>query len=101
VVQAGVGPDDFYVTAIYPTEISVNGQWIPVQAQRMDAAIAVTQTADGPIARCKLLRDLQVGESVVIGSEGIRTRRKDTSLKPRSSPKNSALWAQGCLASAG
>jgi N-dimethylarginine dimethylaminohydrolase len=70
VVQAGVAPDDFYVTAIYPTEISVNGQWIPVQAQRMDAAIAVTQTADGPIACCKLLRDLQVGESVVIGSEG-------------------------------
>jgi lysine-ketoglutarate reductase/saccharopine dehydrogenase-like protein (TIGR00300 family) len=93
VVQAGVAPDDFYVTAIYPTEISVNGQWIPVQAQRMDAAIAVTQTADGPIACCKLLRDLQVGESVVIGSEGIRTRRNDTSLKPRSSEEFSFMGA--------
>ena len=93
VEQAGVAPDDFYVTAIYPTEILINGRWIPVQAQRMDGAIAVTQTADGPVARCKLLRDLQVGESVVVGSEGIRTRRKDTSLKPRASEEFSFMGA--------
>jgi lysine-ketoglutarate reductase/saccharopine dehydrogenase-like protein (TIGR00300 family) len=81
IAQTGVAPDDFYVTAIYPTEVLIEGQWIKVQGQRMDGAIAVTQTAAGPVARCKLLRDLQVGESVVVGSEGIRTKRQPTTLK--------------------
>jgi lysine-ketoglutarate reductase/saccharopine dehydrogenase-like protein (TIGR00300 family) len=79
VEQAGVAPDDFYVTNIYPTEVLVGEQWIGVQNQRMDGAIALTQTPEGnPIARCKLLRDLALGDAVVIGSEGIRTRRPAT-----------------------
>jgi lysine-ketoglutarate reductase/saccharopine dehydrogenase-like protein (TIGR00300 family) len=81
VSQLGVAADDFYATTIYPTEISIGGEWILVQGQRMDGAIAVTQTATGVIARCKLLRDLQVGESVVVGSAGIRTKRTTTTLK--------------------
>ncbi len=81
VTQLGVAADDFYATTIYPTEISIAGEWILVQGQRMDGAIAVTQTATGVIARCKLLRDLQVGESVVVGSAGIRTKRTTTTLK--------------------
>jgi lysine-ketoglutarate reductase/saccharopine dehydrogenase-like protein (TIGR00300 family) len=79
--QKGVAADDFYATTIYPTEISIAGEWILVQGQRMDGAIAVTQTATGVVARCKLLRDLQVGESVVVGSAGIRTKRTTTTLK--------------------
>jgi len=93
IVQAGVAPDDFYVTAIYPTEVSIAGQWIKVQGQRMDGAIAVTHTAQGPVARCKLLRDLQVGESVVVGSEGIRTKRSSTTLKQNSSEEFSFMGA--------
>lgn len=81
VTQQGVAADDFYATTIYPTEISIAGEWILVQGQRMDGAIAVTQTATGTVARCKLLRDLQVGESVVVGSAGIRTKRNTTTLK--------------------
>jgi lysine-ketoglutarate reductase/saccharopine dehydrogenase-like protein (TIGR00300 family) len=81
VTQLGVAADDFYATTIYPTEISIAGEWILVQGQRMDGAIAVTQTARGVVARCKLLRDLQVGESVVVGSAGIRTKRTTTTLK--------------------
>lgn len=81
VTQQGVAADDFYATTIYPTEISIAGEWILVQGQRMDGAIAVTQTATGSVARCKLLRDLQIGESVVVGSAGIRTKRTTTTLK--------------------
>jgi lysine-ketoglutarate reductase/saccharopine dehydrogenase-like protein (TIGR00300 family) len=81
VTQLGVAADDFYATTIYPTEISIAGEWILVQGQRMDGAIAVTQTSTGAVARCKLLRDLQVGESVVVGSAGIRTKRTTTTLK--------------------
>lgn len=93
VVQAGVAPDDFYVTAIYPTEVSIGSQWIKVQGQRMDGAIAITQTSDGPVARCKLLRDLQIGESVVVGSEGIRTKRTATTLKKKNTEEFSFMGA--------
>jgi lysine-ketoglutarate reductase/saccharopine dehydrogenase-like protein (TIGR00300 family) len=81
VPQAGVAPDDFYVSTIYPTEVLIAGVWVKVQGQRMDGAIAITHTPEGTVARCKLLRDLQVGEFVVVGSEGIRTKRTATTLK--------------------
>lgn len=93
VVQPGVAPDDFYVTAIYPTEVSVGGQWIKVQGQRMDGAIAITYTPDGPVAQCKLLRDLQVGESVVVGSDGIRTKRTTSTLQKKSTEEFSFMGA--------
>ncbi|MGA1474199.1 MAG: TIGR00300 family protein, partial [Prochlorothrix sp.] len=76
VAQAGVAPDDFYVTTIYPTEVRVKGQWIRLQGQRMDGTIAVRETPEGIGAHCKLLRDLEIGESVAVGSAGIRTVRK-------------------------
>lgn len=83
VVQAGVAPDDFYVTTIYPTEVLIGDHWFKVEGQRMDGAIAVTRNAQGPVARCKLLRDLQVGEEVVVGSKGIHTLRTAPSLKQK------------------
>ncbi|MFQ3584793.1 MAG: TIGR00300 family protein, partial [Cyanobacteriota bacterium] len=72
VQKSGVAPDDFYVTTIYPTEVRVAGQWIPVQRQRMDGVIVVK----GSAAYCTLIRDLQVGDAVVCGVEGIRTLRQ-------------------------
>ncbi len=83
VTQAGVAPDDFYVTTIYPTEIRVNCEWIRVTKQRMDGAIVVSQTPDGPIAECKLLRDLAVGDRVAVGVEGIRSVRNPESRDQR------------------
>jgi lysine-ketoglutarate reductase/saccharopine dehydrogenase-like protein (TIGR00300 family) len=74
VIQDGVAPDDFYVTTIYPTEVRVNGEWVKVDQQRMDGAIAVSP--DGKSAQCKLLRDLITSDRVVVGVEGIRTIRK-------------------------
>ena len=79
ITQAGVAPDDFYSSTIYPTEIRVDGAWIPVANQRMDGVIAVTQTPEGKVAQCKLLRDLQLNEQVVVGVEGIRSVRKAAS----------------------
>ncbi|HAZ47193.1 MAG TPA: TIGR00300 family protein [Cyanobacteria bacterium UBA11371] len=83
VIQAGVAPDDFYVTTIYPTEVRVHCEWVKVQNQRMDGAIAVNFTPDGPIAKCKLLRDLEIGDHVIVGVEGIRTVRKTESREQR------------------
>ena len=95
VTQAGVAPDDFYVTTIYPTEVRVNCEWVKVDNQRMDAAIAVSNTASGSQAECKLLRDLQVGDRVVVGVEGIRTARKIESREPRNNQQEFAFMAAG------
>jgi lysine-ketoglutarate reductase/saccharopine dehydrogenase-like protein (TIGR00300 family) len=93
VVQSGVAPDDFYVSTIYPTEVLIDGKWVKVEGQRMDGAIAVTRSATGLILRCKLLRDLEAGESVVVGSEGIRTKRSDTNLKKNATEEFSFMGA--------
>jgi len=84
VQQKGVAPDDFYVTTIYPTEVRIKGEWVRVLNHRMDGAIALLQTPEGPVARCKLLRDLELGESVVVDVAGIRTVRKAGGREQRS-----------------
>jgi lysine-ketoglutarate reductase/saccharopine dehydrogenase-like protein (TIGR00300 family) len=91
--QSGVAPDDFYVTNIYPTEVLIENQWIKVQGQRMDGAIAITHSPSGPVASCKLLRDLELGEAVVVGSEGIRTKRNTTTLKQAKTEEFSFMGA--------
>ncbi len=93
VTLPGVAPDDFYVTTIYPTEVRVNCEWVRVQHQRMDGAIVVKQTPEGPIAYCKLLRDLQVGDRVIVGIEGIRTIRKAESREQRNTQEFSFMGA--------
>ncbi|MBC1240819.1 LOR/SDH bifunctional protein [Nostoc linckia z18] len=84
VIQNGVAPEDFYVSTIYPTEVRIHGQWVKVENQRMDGAIAITQTPNGFKARCKILRDLAIGEQVVTDVLGIRTIRKTESREQRS-----------------
>lgn len=91
VTQGGVAPDDFYVTTIYPTEVRVHCEWVKVQNQRMDGAIAVNFTPDGPIAKCKLLRDLAIGDHVIVGIEGIRTVRKTESREQRNTQEFSFM----------
>jgi lysine-ketoglutarate reductase/saccharopine dehydrogenase-like protein (TIGR00300 family) len=91
VVQAGVAPDDFYVSTIYPTEIRVNGEWLKVQNQRMDGAITISQTANGIVAKCKLLRDLEIGDRVVVDVLGIRTICKAESREQRNSQEFSFM----------
>ena len=83
VTLKGVAPDDFYVTTIYPTEVRVKGQWVRLENQRMDGAIVVSHTAEKAIAQCRLLRDVQVGDQVVVGVEGIRTVRKPEAREQR------------------
>jgi lysine-ketoglutarate reductase/saccharopine dehydrogenase-like protein (TIGR00300 family) len=61
-------PEDFYSTSNHRTLIRLNGQWMEVENQRMDAMIVV---ADGR-AFCRRLRDLKAGDLVVTGNRGIR-----------------------------
>jgi lysine-ketoglutarate reductase/saccharopine dehydrogenase-like protein (TIGR00300 family) len=65
---AGTAPEGFYSTTNLATEVRVDGEWLPVQQQRMDATIV----RDGDALRCVKLRDLEVGQQVVVGFAGIR-----------------------------
>jgi lysine-ketoglutarate reductase/saccharopine dehydrogenase-like protein (TIGR00300 family) len=84
VLQAGVAPDDFFATTIYPTEVRVQGKWRRVDQQRMDGVIAVEQE----VARCTLFRHLRVGDLVVVGSQGVRTVRKTEARDVRGTTKS-------------
>ena len=61
-------PDDFYSTTNHRTHVRLDGRWIEVDEQRMDAVIV----AAGGRAVCRMLRDVRAGEPVVCGHEGIR-----------------------------
>ncbi|HEU0120235.1 MAG TPA: TIGR00300 family protein [Bryobacteraceae bacterium] len=61
-------PEDFYSTTNHRTEVRLNGAWIPVARQRMDAMVVLAE--DGPV--CRRLRDLKAGDAVVVGMRGIR-----------------------------
>jgi lysine-ketoglutarate reductase/saccharopine dehydrogenase-like protein (TIGR00300 family) len=61
-------PEDFYSTTNQRTEVRVNGAWIPVNRQRMDAVVVLANEA----AVCRRLRDLKAGDAVVTGMRGIR-----------------------------
>lgn len=80
VAQDGVAPQTFYSTTIYPTDVRVDGQWIRATSQRMDAVIVIDDSAgeNDPSARCSLIRDLQNGDRVACGIDGVRVRRAAT-----------------------
>jgi len=64
----GCAPEDFYSTTNHQTFVRLGGEWVPVEAQRMDAAIVV----EGGRAFCRKLRDLRKGDAVVCGIHGIK-----------------------------
>jgi lysine-ketoglutarate reductase/saccharopine dehydrogenase-like protein (TIGR00300 family) len=61
-------PEDFYSTTNNRTEIRVDGSWVAVERQRMDAMVVLANGA----AACRRLRDLKKGDAVVVGMRGIR-----------------------------
>jgi lysine-ketoglutarate reductase/saccharopine dehydrogenase-like protein (TIGR00300 family) len=65
----GCAPEDFYSTTNQRTQVRVEGAWIDVARQRMDAAVVVSGAAP---AECRKLRDLRTGDLVVCGLDGIR-----------------------------
>jgi lysine-ketoglutarate reductase/saccharopine dehydrogenase-like protein (TIGR00300 family) len=76
VIKTAVAPDDFYSTTIYPTDVRVAGQWVRTTEQRMDAVIVIESSdLNKWSARCRLIRDLKVGDRVICGVEGVRINR--------------------------
>jgi hypothetical protein len=70
VTRPGVLPDDFYATTNLPTEVHLNGAWVPVVDIEMDVAIVVDRAAG--TARAVPMHEARVGNAVVVGHDGVR-----------------------------
>jgi lysine-ketoglutarate reductase/saccharopine dehydrogenase-like protein (TIGR00300 family) len=70
VQHEGVFPEGFYSTSNLPTEVLIDGRWIPVENIEMDAAIAVDRRA--PRAWCIVFQGAKPGTEVVVGHQGVR-----------------------------
>ncbi len=72
VEQDGVLPAKFYSTTNLPTQVRLRGQWATVEGIEMDVAVVV-DLARGR-AYGKPMHEVQVGELVVVGHDGIRVQ---------------------------
>nr|WP_290668612.1 TIGR00300 family protein [Ardenticatena sp.] len=68
----GALPPDFYSTTNLPTEVRINGHWVPVYPIEMDVAIVVDW--ENETAMTKPMLEVKKGEHVVVGHAGIRVR---------------------------
>ncbi len=75
-----VFPDNFYSTTNNPTQIYLNGEWIPAENTMMDKVIVVNPQAK--TATCKPIRDIKKGDLIVVGEEGVQ-------VKPPERPRES------------
>ena len=66
----GVFPEGFYSTSNLPTEVLLDGRWVPVEKMEMDCAIAVDRKAGK--AWCIVFQDAKPGMEVVTGHQGVR-----------------------------
>jgi lysine-ketoglutarate reductase/saccharopine dehydrogenase-like protein (TIGR00300 family) len=64
----GCVPDDFYATTNQRTQVRIEGRWITVERQRMDAVIVLQEDR----AVCRKLRDVRAGDLVVCGVAGLQ-----------------------------
>lgn len=71
---SGVLPDGFHATTNMPTEVRVNGKWLPVEGIEMDVAIALRLDATGQAigAYTVPMSDVVAGTPVVTGHQGVR-----------------------------
>lgn len=69
---AGAFPEGFYATTNEPTEIRVNGSWVPVERPEMDCGIAYDPQTKR--AMCLPMSDVVLGQKIVVGRLGTRVR---------------------------
>jgi len=72
VEQQGVLPAKFYSTTNLPTQVRLNGQWVTVEGIEMDVAVVIDPAKGRAYGRP--MHEVQVGDLVVIGYNGIRVQ---------------------------
>lgn len=90
VTAQGVYPEGFYSTSNLPTAVKLDGDWVPVEKQEMDCAVAVDRAARR--AWCIPFYEAAPGLEVVVGHRGVRVTRSSARARPRSS----ASWRARC-----
>jgi lysine-ketoglutarate reductase/saccharopine dehydrogenase-like protein (TIGR00300 family) len=70
----GAAPEDFYSTTNHRTSVFLDGEWVAADNQRMDAALVVSRSPLPAPRRveCRKIRDIQRGDLIVCGMQGIR-----------------------------
>jgi lysine-ketoglutarate reductase/saccharopine dehydrogenase-like protein (TIGR00300 family) len=66
----GILPDDFYATTNFDTLVRIDGRWVEVHDQKMDAALVLR----AGVPACVKQRLVRQGEKVVLRGPGIRVR---------------------------
>lgn len=72
VEQQGVLPAKFYSTTNLPTQVRLYGHWVQVEGIEMDVAIVIDKASNR--AYGKPMHEVQIGEEVVTGHDGIRVQ---------------------------
>jgi lysine-ketoglutarate reductase/saccharopine dehydrogenase-like protein (TIGR00300 family) len=70
VEKHGVLPSKFYSTTNLSTQVRVKGQWVEVENVEMDVVVVIDREEQR--AYCKPMHEVQIGDEVVIGHNGIR-----------------------------
>ncbi len=66
-------PKGFYSTTNHPTDIRIDGEWVPVENIEMDCAVIVEYDGNGePRAYTEVLNAIEEDDMVVTGEAGIR-----------------------------
>jgi lysine-ketoglutarate reductase/saccharopine dehydrogenase-like protein (TIGR00300 family) len=76
---AGAFPEGFYSTTSFRTQVRLKGEWIEVEDQEMDCGILVD--AEGTAARCVPMVEVQLGDRIVVGRQGLRVLPAETQAR--------------------
>jgi len=68
--QDGVLPAGFYSTTNLPTEVRIDGHWLPVAKPEMDCALV----RSGGMIRTAPMHRVTIGDEVVVGGDGVRVQ---------------------------
>jgi lysine-ketoglutarate reductase/saccharopine dehydrogenase-like protein (TIGR00300 family) len=66
----GVLPNGFYSTTNLPTEVRIDGRWLPVVNPEMDCGLVVA----GDLVRTVPMHRVTRGDQVVVGGDGVRVQ---------------------------
>ena len=68
----GVFPEGFHATTNFPTDVRVDGRWLPVERPEMDVGIRIVREAAGARAISCPMHRVRKGDAIVVGDAGVR-----------------------------
>ena len=96
VTKAGVAPENFHSTSMYPEYFKIDGQWRLAEESRMDACVVLENGGKLSVVEA---RNLKIGDKVILGrtekgEEGIYLHSKGFSV-PEDTLEDEFVFRQG------